>query len=70
MIFLHLESFENKRFELDFSILQNLCFYGQTPLRKVNFLQGYDIYFFKIRASFHIEKTSESIRPFCGKYPT
>ena len=32
MIFLHLESFENKLFELDFSVLQKACFYGQSPL--------------------------------------
>ena len=32
MIFLHLESFENKRFELDLSIFQKACFHGQTPL--------------------------------------
>ena len=30
--FLLSESFENKRFELDFSIFQKACFYGQTPL--------------------------------------
>ena len=32
MIFLYLKSFENKRFELNFSIFQKACFYGQTPL--------------------------------------
>ena len=32
MIFLHLESFVNKLFELDFSIFQKACFYGQIPL--------------------------------------
>ena len=31
MIFLHLESFENKLFELDFSIFQKARFYGQIP---------------------------------------
>ena len=31
MIFLHLESFENKLIELDFSIFQKPCFYGETP---------------------------------------
>ena len=61
MIFLHLESFENKRFELDFSIFQKPCFYGQapppgSPPRKVNFFHGYDIYFFKILAPFRIQK--------------
>ena len=34
MIFLHLESFENKLFELDFSIFQKACLYGQTHLRR------------------------------------
>ena len=34
MIFLHLESFENKLFELDFSIFKKACFYGQTPLER------------------------------------
>ena len=32
MIFLHLETFKNKPFELDFSIFQKSCFYGQTSL--------------------------------------
>ena len=31
MIFLHLEAFENKLFELDSSIIQKVGFYGQTP---------------------------------------
>ena len=31
MFFLHSDSIENKRFELDFSIFQKPCFYGQTP---------------------------------------
>ena len=31
MIFLHLESFENKRFELDFSIFQNRVFTVKPP---------------------------------------
>ena len=32
MIFLHLESLENKLFELDLAIFQKACFYSQTPL--------------------------------------
>ena len=31
MIIFNLEPFENKRFELDFSIFQKPRFYGQTP---------------------------------------
>ena len=34
MIFLHLEAFENKLFELDSSIIQKVGFYGQTLLGK------------------------------------
>ena len=32
MIFLHLESFEETLYDLDFSIYQKACFYGQIPL--------------------------------------
>ena len=45
MIFLYLESFENKRFELHFSIFQKPCILQSNPLRKVIFLHGYDIFF-------------------------
>ena len=57
MIFLHLESFINKLFELDFSILQKACFYGQTPSGRWIFFYGYDIFFFEILASFLIHKS-------------
>ena len=45
MIFLHVESLENKLFELDFSIFQKVCFYGQTPQEGKVFLHSYDIFF-------------------------
>ena len=32
--FLAFRKFENKLFELDFSIFQKPCLYGQTPLRR------------------------------------
>ena len=54
MIFLHSESFENKRFVLDFSIFQKTCFYGQ--IKGEFFSHGYKIIFFKILASFHMQK--------------
>ena len=47
MFFLHLESFENKLFELDFSIFQKACFYGQTSLGMWIFLHGYDIFLWR-----------------------
>ena len=57
MIFLHLESFENKLFKLDFSLFQKPCFYGQKKTQEGEFfLHGYDIYFFMILAPFHIKK--------------
>ena len=45
MIFLHLESCENKLLESDFSIFQKACFHGQTSLGMWMFLHGYDIFF-------------------------
>ena len=44
MIFLYSESFENNQFELDFSIFQKACFYGQSPLGRLIFCMV--IYFF------------------------
>ena len=46
MIFLHLESFENKLFELDFSTFQKACVYDQAPQEGEFFLHGYDTIFF------------------------
>ena len=74
MMFLHLESFENKFSELDFSIFQKACLWS-NPLRKVNYcLHGYDIFLPEILDPFHIQffltlsyiafLTSESIIPF------
>ena len=37
MIFLHLELFENKRFELDFSIFQKACFFTDKPPQEGEF---------------------------------
>ena len=54
---------------LDISILLKPCFYGQTSERW-NFFARFMKFFFLILASFHIQKTSESIRPFCRRNPT
>ena len=54
MIFLHLESFVNKLFELNFSIFQEACFYSQSPFRKVNFFAWLRYICFMILAPFHI----------------
>ena len=62
MIFLHLESLENKLFELDFSMFQKACFYDQI------FLHGHDIFFFGIIALFHAQKKLLKVsRPFLKK---
>ena len=52
MIFLHLESFENKLFELDFSKFQKARFYGQTALKPVDTIrfQGSDSWFRKFKS--------------------
>ena len=41
MIFVYLESFENKRFKLDFLIFQKPCFYGQSTLERWIFFHSY-----------------------------
>ena len=55
MIFLHLESFENKLFELDFSIFQKACFLRAIPLRKVKSFCTV-MTFFRDTCSFHVQK--------------
>ena len=61
MIFLHLDSFENKRFELDFSIFHKIVFLRSNPLRKVKFFHGYNI-FLKNSCSFpYTKKTSATL---------
>ena len=70
MIFLHLESFVNKAFRIRFLNISKSVFLRSNPPRKVNFFAQLGILFFEILAPFHIQETSESIRPFCQKNPT
>ena len=56
MIVLHLVSFDNNLFELDFWISKRNVLVRSNPLRKMDFLQGYDI-FFQDSCSFSSIKT-------------
>ena len=56
VIVLHLESFNNNLFELDFSISKKTCFYGKTFQEDEIFLHVYEIFFFEMLVSFHMSK--------------
>ena len=57
MTVLHLKSFDNKHFKLDFFVSKRNVFLRSNPLRKMNFLHGCDIFFFQNSCSFPCIKT-------------
>ena len=63
MTVLHLESFENNLFELDFSISKKNVFLQSNPLRKTNFLaQLCREYFLRFFLLSIYQTISESVR--------
>ena len=67
MIFLHLESFVNKLFELDFSTFQKVCFTVKPPWEGEFSLHGY-AHFFQNSCLFpHTEKLLKVSKHFVEK---